>query len=313
MLLAAALVLALNAVDAGAQGNKPIRIVLPTGAGGPSDTAARALGQSLSKSLGQAVVIENKPGANGAIAAQALAGAPADGSVLLWAIASMATIPMVQKSPPFASLAEYAPVSLVAVSAFGVFVHPSVPATSMQELARHLRANPDKLSYATLSLAEYSAGVSFLRAASAQAVRVPYRSGPQAMQDLVAGRVQFQIGPIGLGLPQVRDGKLRLLAVLLPERSPLVPEVPTVAEAGFPNLVVPTWQALLAPAGTPKAITERLAREVETALRDPALRGHFEQIGMQLRGQGPDALAAAIARDTEAWRNFLRENDVPQE
>jgi tripartite-type tricarboxylate transporter receptor subunit TctC len=111
----------------------------------------------------------------------------------------------------------------------------------------------------------------------------------------------------------VKDGKLRLLAVLASERSPLAPDVPTMSEAGFPNVIVPTWQSLVAPAGTPKAVTERLAREVEIALRDPGVRGQLEQIGMQVRGQGPDALAATIARDTEVWRAFVRDNDVGQE
>jgi len=145
-----------------------------------------------------------------------------------------------------------------------------------------------------------------------RALRVPYRSGMQAMQDLLVGRVQIHLAPLGLGLSQVKDGKLRLLAVLASERSPLAPDVPTVTESGYASVIVPTWQALLAPAGTPKAVTERLAREVEQALRDPALRGQLEQIGMQVRGQGPDALAATIARDTEVWRAFVRENDIGQ-
>jgi tripartite-type tricarboxylate transporter receptor subunit TctC len=312
-LLLAALPMALAAPAALAQPTKPIRIIMPTGAGGPSDVVARALGQSLSTALGQPVVIDNRPGANGVLAAQALAGAPTDGTVLLWAIASMATIPMVQKSPPFRSLADFAPVSLVAVNVFGVFVHPSVPANTLGDLAAHLRANPDKLTYASGTLGEYLAGVSFLRAADARALRVPYRSGTQAMQDLLAGRAQFHLAPLGLGLPHVKDGKLRLLAVLASERSPLAPDVPTMSEAGFPNVIVPTWQSLVAPAGTPKAVTERLAREVEMALRDPGVRGQLEQIGMQVRGQGSDALAATIARDTEVWRAFVRDNDVGQE
>jgi len=220
---------------------------------------------------------------------------------------------MLQKSPPFASLAEYAPVSLVAVSTFALFVHPSVPARSVAELVAHLKANPDKLSYASASLGEYLAGLSLLRAGGAKAVRVPYRAAPQALQDLLAGRVQFHIAPIGLGLPHARDGKLRMLAVLASERTPLAPEVPTLAESGFAQISVPTWQALLALAGTPPAVAERLARDVEAALRDPGVRGQLEQIGMQLRGQGPAALAAAIERDTETWRSFVRENEVPQE
>ena len=313
MLLLTCLIPFAAIAPAGAQTSQPIRIVLPTGAGGPSDTAARALGQALSRSTGRTVVIDNRPGASGTLAAQALAGVPADGSVLLWGIASMAAIPMLQKSPPFASLAEYAPVSLVAVSTFALFVHPSVPARSVAELVAHLKANPDKLSYASASLGEYLAGLSLLRAGGAKAVRVPYRAGPQALQDLLAGRVQFHIAPIGLGLPHARDGKLRMLAVLASERTPLAPEVPTLAESGFAQISVPTWQALLALAGTPPAVAERLARDVEAALRDPGVRGQLEQIGMQLRGQGPAALAAAIERDTETWRSFVRENEVPQE
>jgi tripartite-type tricarboxylate transporter receptor subunit TctC len=299
--------------SARAQSGKSIRIVLPTAAGGPSDSAARALGQALSKHLGHPIVIDNRPGANGALAAQALAGGPADGSVLLWTLASMTAIPMLQKSSPFASLADYAPVSLVAVTTLGLFAHPSVPAKSAGELAARVRASPDKLSYASASLAEYLAGVSFLRAAGGSAVRVPYRSGPQAVQDLIAGRVQFQVTPIGLGLPHAKDGKLRLLAVSGSERSPLAPDVPTFAEAGLRDVNVPTWQALLAPAGTPKEVTDRLAREIDTALRDTTVRNTLEQLGMQIRGLGPEALAAAIARDTEGWRSFVNENEVPKE
>jgi len=313
MLAVAALVNMAPMEAARPQNGKPIRIVLPTAAGGPSDSAARALGQALSKNLGQPVVIDNRPGANGALAAQALAGAPQDGSVLLWALASMSTIPMLQKSPPFTSLADYTPVSLVAVSTLALFAHPSMPAKSANELATHVRANPDKLSYASASLAEYLAGVSFLRAAGGSAVRVPYRSGPQAVQDLIAGRVQFQVTPIGLGLPHAKDGKLRLLAVIGSERSPLAPDVPTFAEAGLRDVAVPTWQALFAPAGTPKAVSERLAREIDGALRNTALRNTLEQIGMQIVGAGPEGLGSAITRDTEAWRSFVRENEVPKE
>ena len=163
--LSAVLCAALSAAPAAAQyPSKPVRLVLSTPAGGPSDTAARALAQSLAKSLGQPVVVENKPGANGAIAVQAVMAAPPDGSTLLWGIASMATLPLVQKSAPFQSMAELTPVSLVGSFGFGLFVHPSVPARSVSDFVAYLRARPDQLNYATGTLGEYMAGARLLKA-----------------------------------------------------------------------------------------------------------------------------------------------------
>jgi tripartite-type tricarboxylate transporter receptor subunit TctC len=305
---------ALSGTTAAAQyPNKPIRIVVLTPPGGPSDAAARALGQALSKSLGQPVVIENKPGAGGAIAAQAVLAAPADGYTLLWSIASMAGIPMLQKSPPFQALAEFTPVSLVGSFAFGLFAHPDVPARSLAELNGYLRANPDKLSYGTGTLGEYMAMAQLLKSTGGSALRVPYRGGSQLMPDLLSGRIQLNIGPLSNGLPHVRENKLRLLAVLLPQRTPLAPDVPTMTEAGLAAVALPTWQALLAPPKTPREIVERVAREVATATRDPALKAAFEQQGMLVDGSTPAALAAVIARDTETWRSFIREYSIPQE
>jgi putative tricarboxylic transport membrane protein len=293
--------------------SRPVRLVLPTPAGGPSDVAARALAQSLAKSIGQPIVIENKPGAGGAIAAQAVMTAPSDGYALLWGIASMATLPHVQKTAPFKSMAELTPVSLVGSFAFGVFVHPSVPAQSVSEFVAHLRARPDQVNYATGTLGEYMATAQFLKASGTSAVRVPYRGGQQLMPDLLAGRVQFNIGPLSGGLPHVRDGKLRLLAVLLPQRSPLAPDTPTLSEAGITSVTLPTWQAILAPPNAPRDVVERLAREITRSLGEAALRGQLEQQGLLVQAAGPEALAATIARDAETWRNFIRDYDIPQE
>lgn len=293
--------------------NKPIRIVVLTPPGGPSDTAARAVGQALSKSLGQPVVIENKPGASGAIAAQAVLAAPADGYTLLWSIASMAGIPMLQKSSPFQSLAEFTPVSLVGSFAFGLYAHPGVPARSVAELNSHIRANPDKLSYGTGTLGEYMAMAQLLKATGGSALRVPYRGGSQLMPDLLGGRIQLNVGPLSNGLPHVKENKLRLLAVLLPQRTPLAPDVPTMTESGLASVSLPTWQALLAPPKTPGEIAERLAREIASAVRDPALKAALEQQGMLVEASTPAALAAVIARDTETWRSFIREYNIPQE
>jgi tripartite-type tricarboxylate transporter receptor subunit TctC len=312
--LSAVLCAVLSAAPAAAQYTaRPVRLVLSTPAGGPSDTAARALAQSLAKSLGQPVIVENKPGANGAIAVQAVMAAPPDGYTLLWGIASMATLPLVQKSAPFQSMAELTPVSLVGSFAFGLFVHPSVPARSVSEFVAYLRARPDQLNYATGTLGEYMAGARLLKASGTSALRVPYRGGQQLMPDLLAGRIQFNIGPLSGGLPHVREGKLRLLAVLLPQRSALAPDTPTLDEAGITSVVLPTWQAILAPPNAPRDVVERLSREVARALGEAGLRGQLEQQGLLVQAAGPEALAATIARDVETWRTFVRDYSIPQE
>ena len=225
----------------------------------------------------------------------------------------MATLPLVQKSAPFQSMTELTPVSLVGSFAFGLFVHPSVPAKSVSEFVSYLRARPDQLNYATGTLGEYMAGARLLKASGTAALRVPYRGGQQLMPDLLAGRIQFNIGPLSGGLPHVRDGKLRLLAVLLPQRSALAPDTPTLDEAGISSVALPTWQAILAPPNTPREVVERLSREVARSLGETGLRGQLEQQGLLLQATGPEALAATIARDVETWRTFVRDYNIPQE
>jgi tripartite-type tricarboxylate transporter receptor subunit TctC len=313
-LLLPALLATLAAFAVAAQpAGRPVRLVVPTPAGGPSDAAARSIAQALARSLGQPVIVENRPGAGGAIAAQAVLAAPPDGTTLLWGIASMGSIPMLQKTPPFRSLAEFTPVSLVGHFTFGVFVHPGVPARSIAELAAYGRANPDKLAYGTGTLGEYLAAAQWVRASGMSAVRVPYKGGTQVMPDLLAGRVQFNIGPVSSGLPHVKEGKLRMLAVLAPQRIALAPEVPTLAEAGAPSVSLPTWQAIFAPPKTPAEVAERLSRELAALLRDPALRSQLEQQALLVGGSSPAELAALVASDEKQWQAFVRDYEIPQE
>ncbi len=292
---------------------KPIRLVVPFAAGGASDTAARSLAQAMQKSLGQRIVVDNRPGANGAIAAQAVLGAPADGYTLLWSVASMAALPLMQKSPPFQSLAEFTPVSMIGEFAFCMVVHPSVPARSVGELVAYARANPDKLSYASSTLAEYMSATQFMRAAGISMVRVPYKGGSQVMPDLVSGRVQMHIGTLSSALSYTSDGRLRMLAVLLPQRSTAAPDVPTLAEAGMQSIAVPTWQAVVAPPRTPRDIVDRLAREIALALQGPELRAQLAQQWLQIHGSTPQALAARIEADAITWQQFTRDNDIKPE
>ncbi|MGB3427879.1 MAG: tripartite tricarboxylate transporter substrate binding protein [Burkholderiaceae bacterium] len=310
--LALALVFAVQPAIAQA-GSKAVRLVVPTPPGGASDTAARTLAPALAKGLGQPVIVENRPGAGGALAAQAVMTAAPDGQTLLWGLASMAGLPALQKTPPFKSMTELVPVAMVGRFAFGLFVHPDVPARTVAELITYGRANPDKLNYATGTLGEYMAMVQLLAATGISSLRVPYKGGVQLMPDLMTGRIQLNIGPVSSGLQHVKDGKLRMLAVLLPSRIGIAPDVPTLAESGVPISGLPTWQAIFAPPGTPPVVAERVNREVARALADPELRGKLEQQALQVQSGTREDLAKVVAQDEEVWRVFVRENNVPRE
>lgn len=308
----ATLCLACSAASA-AWPERPIKIIVPFPAGGASDAMARALGQSMAKRFAQPVVIDNRPGASGGLAAQAVMSAPPDGYTILWASASMVALPQLMKAPPFAAMTELTAVASVGRLPFCVFVHPDVSARTLADLAALGRAKPGALNFATGSLSEYLAAAQLQKAAGVTMERVPYKGGAQLMPDLVAGRVQVNIGPASTGMPYVKSGRLRVLATLLPARSTLLPEVPTAAEAGFPEVKVPTWQALLAPPRTSREIVDRLSRAVADALAEPATIAQFERIGVQPAGSTPEQLVALIREDQPAWSRFIRENGIEAE
>ena len=313
--LIAATLTALGMPAALAQSNfpsQPLKITVATPPGGASDTAARLVAQSLSRNLGQQVLVENKPGGNGVLAVQAVLGAPADGHSLLWAMASMAGMPMLVKGAPIKSMSEFAPVVGVVNLVFGLFVNPNVPVGNIAELATYLKANPDKLSYGTGVLSEYMVTVHYLRGVGAKAMRVPYKGGAQLMPDLISGELQLNFGPLAAGLPHVKSGKLRVLATL-PDRSDSTPGVPALREAGIATDVVPFWNGLVAPPGTPREVTQRLAVEVNRVLAEAGLRGALEVQGFRASGGTPQQMATAIEGATTAWRQFIRDYDIPQE
>lgn len=291
---------------------QPMKIIVATPAGGASDTAARLVAQHLAKSLGQPVVVENKPGGNGVPAVQATLTAAPDGQTLLWAMASMAGMPMLVKSAPIKSLGEFTPVTQVVHLAYGLFVNPQVPASTVAELSAYIKANPDRLSYGTGVLSEYMVSVHYLRAAGLKAVRVPYKGGAQLLPDLISGQLQFTIGALAPVLPHVKSGKLRLLATL-PERNTILPGVPSMAEAGVPMEQMPAWNGLVAPPGTPKEVANRIAQEVNRALADPAVRATLESQGFRVAGGTPQQMGEAIESATSVWRQFIRDYDIPQE
>ena len=295
---------------------RPLRIVVPTPAGGPSDTVARLVAKGLSAQLGQPVVVDNKAGASGAIAAQEVVRSPADGHTLLWAQSSMAGLPLVQKGTPYRDLGELAPVCGTVAFGYALFVSNHLPVHSIAELAAYGRAHPGQLNYATGTLSEHMFAVHVLQAVGVQATRVPYKGGAQLMPDLISGVVQLNFGPIVSGLQHAQAGKLRLLATVQPGRGrllPTVPTVPTLTELGIATDRLPTWNALFAPPTTPTAVTERLAAAVGVALKAPAVQALLAQQGAVALGGGPGELAATVRSTTGTWQAFVREHNIPQE
>lgn len=311
--VAAALALSASATAMAAWPEKPIRIIMPFPAGGASDTAARAISQHMANELKQPVVVENQPGASGAIAAQTVLRAPADGYTLLWGTASFGVLPHIQAKPVFKSLNEFTPISTVASFSFGLFVHPSLPVKTVAELVSHAKANPGKLAYATGVPGEHVAASQFIHQTGIDMLRVPYKGGVQAMPDLLAGRVQVFFTPLTLGLQHVKNGKLRLLATVTPKRTPLTPEVPTLEEAGIQGVSVPTWQALLAPPQLPEPIAAQIARAVAKAIEQESVRKQFAEQGTAVDVRSGMDFTQLIQRDAELWKRFVAENDIPRE
>lgn len=291
----------------------PIRLVVPVPAGGASDMAARAVAQTFLKQTGQSVLVENRPGASGAVAAQAVMSANADGKTLLWTLSSMTAIPLLQKASPYQTLAEFAPIGLVGRFTYGLFVSNEVPARTVGELTALMRARPGNLNCAYGTLGDYMAAAQFAAASASRFEYVPYKGGAQLMPDLIAGRVHFNFGPIPNGIANVRAGKLRMLAALAPKRSVLAPDVPTLSETGIATGPLPTWQAILAPPRTPAESTARLAKELGNTLREPALRSQLEQLALVPEEPSPAELRDTIAQDLEVWRRFIREQNIPTE
>lgn len=293
---------------------RPIHIVVGLAAGGPADAAARALAEPLGKELGQPVVVENKPGARGALAAEFVQRALPDGYTLLWGQpTALIGVPLMHEKPPFDPLADFTPLSFVGRFALCVFVNPSVPAQTLLQFVDYARANPGKLSYATNSITEDVVAAQIAKAGGIDMVRVPYKGGTSGLPDLLSGRVQLGFTSAAVGLQEVAQGRLRALATLLPHRIAAASEIPTIAEAGFPQATVTAWFGLFGPANLPRDIAERLSREVNAALEQPELRATFARYFVEAEGSTPEALAAALKHDLDGWRQIVRETGIRPE
>ena len=311
----AAIAAALLAGAAGAQyPNKPVRLIVPFPPGGAAELGARIYAQPLGQALGQPVVIETKPGADGAIAAEAAMKAAPDGYTLFYATnTAFSWLPAVRKNPPYDPLADFTPVSLVGQFGFFIFSHPSVPANNIAELLAYIRANPGKLNYGSGNSTSMLATAQLVQQEKLDVVHIPYKGDGPLSVDLLGGRVHFAIATPGTAAPQVKEGKLRVLATLLPSRNPLLPEAPTFAEAGLRTLSITPWGGVFGPANVPKEIVARVSRELGIVLKRPEVREAFQKLAFEPRSSTPEELAALVKEQGEVWRRVVAEVGIKPE
>jgi tripartite-type tricarboxylate transporter receptor subunit TctC len=286
---------------------RPLRMLVPVPPGGPSDFIARQVAQQLSASLGQTVSVENKPGGNGLLAAREALAAPADGHTLLYAPGSMIATPLLAKGSGLDWAQDLAPLGKVGRVPFVLAVHPGLGAETVADLVRKAAQQPGALNVATSTPSEVLAAAQFMKAAGIQLTRVPYKGGTQALPDLLAGRVQVMFGPLSLLQPQANSGALRILAMLAPERSPALPDVPTMAQAGMGGVDVPTWQALYTSAKVPAAVRARLSTDIAATMSRPEMRAEFERRMVAVEGASAAELAAIVVRDLAVWASVADE------
>jgi tripartite-type tricarboxylate transporter receptor subunit TctC len=289
--------------------NKPIRLIVPFPAAGAADIAARTVAQALAQGLGQQIVVENRGGADGAIAGAAVIASAPDGYTLFFATTTaLNAAPTLHKTPPYDPLTAFTPISLLGRFGFFLIVHESVPANTVAQLLAYLRANPGKVNYGTRNGTSILSTAQFAAAEKVEMVHIPYKGDAPATADLIAGRIQMMIATPGPGmLPQVKLGRLRVLATLLPNRSPLVPEAPTGAEAGMRGLTIAPWGGLFGPAGLPKEVVERVGREIQTVAARRDVREALDGIAFELQTSSPEEMAALLNDQLQIWRRTVQD------
>ena len=282
--------------------SRPIKIIVPTPAGGPVDVMARLIANSLN--VGQPVFVENRPGAGNTIGSRQAATADPDGYTLMVSAASgLIMSPLIYKTAGY-DASSFAPIALIAETPQLLVVNPQVPFKTVAELVAYAKANPNKLNYSTggAGTLPHLAAELFKRQTGTEIMHVPYKGGGPALMGVVAGEVQMTLDPVATSLQLIKDGRLRALAIAGPKRSPELPDVPTLIEAGYPNLTVGAWTALLAPKETPPEIVAKLNAATNAALRSEAMATALAKLGTEPRGGTPQALAEHMAREEKKWK-----------
>jgi len=313
LLAFAVLNLAPAAALAQAYPNKPIRYIVSFPPGGTSDVVARIVAQKLTEALGRQVVVENRGGASGVIGHDLVAKAPADGYTLLQtSMGGLVTNRFLYKNLPFDPDTDFAPISMLATAGQVLVVHPGVPARTLAELIAHARAYPGKLNYATGNTGGIVMTGMLASQAGMQLVHIPYKSEPPAITDLLSGNVQVMISSYATVAPHLREGKLRALVTTLPNRSPLLPEVPSIAEAGFKFPFLP-WAGMFGPARMPKEVTERLNRELNALLARQDVRDSLLKQAFEPKGSGTAEFTNYVREQYHIWGRAIREAGIQPE
>jgi tripartite-type tricarboxylate transporter receptor subunit TctC len=315
--MAACAVLLPVVLPAGAQGypTRAVRVIVPFPPGAGVDIVTRIVAPRLGESMGQQIVADNRGGAGGILGAELAAKAPADGYTLLMATAGILTVVPLISKVTYNIARDFAPISMVASVPSLLVVHPSMPTRTLKDLVALARAKPGAINYASTgggTLPHLTAELLRIQA-KIEIVHIPYKGSAPAMTDLLGGQVEMFFGNMLSVIPQVRAGKLRALAVTSPERSPAAPEVPTVAESGYPGFEANTWFGLLAPVGTPKEIQTRLHTEIVKVLRVPDVQQNLAGQGGVAIGNTPEQFAAYIQSETHKWARVLKASGLRAE
>ena len=293
--------------------DRPIRLIAPFPAGGLADVLARAVGDEISKTLGQPVIVENRAGAGGNVGADAVAKAAPDGYTLLMSSAGILTAnQFLYSKMPFDPEKDFIPVSIVADMPMMVVVNPKVEAKTLRELVAMARANPGKLNFGSpgIGTTGHLGLALMLHAAKVQITHVPYRGAAPAITDLVGGQIDGVVDNPPTVLPHINEGRLRALAVTAKQRLALLPDLPTTAEAGVANYEASSWFGIAVPAGTPPAVVARLHKEIVAALRQPAMAERFAKTGARLVGNSPEDFAKQIRAERVQWGEVIRAANI---
>lgn len=311
-LVAAVVALAPQSAAAQAYPEKPIRFIVPYAAGGTTDLLSRAIAQKLSEALGQGVVPDNRPGAGGNVGAEIAAKSPPDGYTMLMApVSPMAiNVTLYGSKMAFNPEKDFAPVTLVAKVPLVVVVNPSVPAKTLMELIALAKSKPGRLNYGSAGngSSNHLVGEMLKTAAGIDMVHIPYRGGGPGMMALVAGQIDVLIGQVPTVTPMVNAGRLRALAVSGAQRSPALPEVPTMAEAGLSGFDATAWYSIVVPAGTPKPIIARLNAELVKILKSPDIRARLISEGADVETSTPEELAAFVRSEIPKWAKAIKDS-----
>ncbi|MBY0439582.1 MAG: tripartite tricarboxylate transporter substrate binding protein [Burkholderiales bacterium] len=292
---------------------KPVRLLVPFSAGGVTDLLARSVAQRLGEGIGQSVVVDNRPGANTIIAYEILGRAGADGyTLMLEGFNGLVLNPLLYPKLPYSPDKDIAPVGLIGFSPVMVVVNPQLPVKSIRELVDYARANPGKLNFGSSGIGGvvHISTEWFMALTGTRMTHVPYKGGASALPDLMAGQLQVLFNPPITAIPMVKAGKLRALAVSSSKRLSAMPDVPTVAELGYPGYDAATWFSLLARRGSPQAIIDRLSAELKKVVDTPALREQFAAQAIEFQWGDSTAVAALVKKDLARWGEVIRKGNI---